>query len=668
MGAAKYSSDVQPQGWLYGMILRSRWPKARITRINLDKAQQIPGIRAAVLVREGERTVRYYGEELAAVAGTSKQACLDALRAIEVEAKPLPFVVREEDAKDEASPRVWENAPNLSKPRVTERGDPDKAFGECAAVVEGFYTTPVQLHHSLETHGNTVSWTEEGLTAWASTQGIFSVRDGLADNLKIPQSQVRVICEYMGGGFGSKFGPGVEGGLAAQLSKAAKAPVRLMLPRFDEALAVGNRPSSFQKIKLGAAADGKLLAFEMESYGTAGIGGGGATEGGGGGSEFPAPYIYTVPNVRVKQSGVAINAGSARAMRAPGHPPASFGMESIMDELAVKLKLDPVELRLKNDPMEIRRKALQLGAQRFGWQAKYKASGSTPGPLKTGVGCAGASWGGGGQGTKAEARINPDGSVEIRCGTQDLGTGIRTVIAVIAAEVFGLQPEQVLVRIGDTQFPYSGGSGGSTTTASVAPAIYDVCTKALAELQQKSGVADARGAHWLEACKQLALDPLVVSGEWQQGLSSNGTGGVQFAEVEVDTDTGFVRVKRVTCVQDGGLIVSKFTCESQVNGGIILGIGYALYEQRVMDPQTGVVLNPNFETYKLPGLADMPEIDIVLIDMPERGVIGIGEPVTIPTAAAIANAVANALGVRVNSLPITPAKVLAALGKAGRAA
>jgi xanthine dehydrogenase YagR molybdenum-binding subunit len=667
-GAAKYSSDVQPQGWLYGMILRSRWPKARIARINLDKARQIPGIRAAVLVREGERTVRYYGEELAAVAGTSKQACLDALRAIEVEAKPLPFVVREEDAKDESSPRVWENAPNLSKPRVTERGEPDKAFGECAAVVEGFYTTPVQLHHSLETHGNTVNWTEEGLTAWASTQGIFSVRDGLADNLKIPQSQVRVICDYMGGGFGSKFGPGVEGGLAAQLSKAAKAPVKLMLPRFDEALAVGNRPSTFQKIKLGAAADGKLLAFEMESYGTAGIGSGGTTEGGGGGTEFPAPYIYTVPNVRVKQSGVAVNAGSARAMRAPGHPPASFGMESIMDELAVKLKMDPVELRLKNDPMEIRRKALQLGAQRFGWQAKYKSPGSTPGPLKTGVGCAGASWGGGGQGTKAETRINPDGSVEVRCGTQDLGTGIRTVIAIVAAEVFGLQPEQVLVRIGDTQFPFSGGSGGSTTTASVAPAIYDVCTKALAELQQKSGVADARGAHWPEACKQLGLDPLVVSGEWQKGLSSSGTGGVQFAEVEVDTDTGFVRVKRVTCVQDGGLIMSKFTCESQVNGGIILGIGYALYEQRVMDPQTGVVLNPNFETYKLPGLADMPEIDIVLIDMPERGVIGIGEPVTIPTAAAIANAVANALGVRVSSLPITPAKVLAALGKAGRAA
>src|SRR2546422_750879 len=251
-GAAKYSSDVQPDGWLYGMILRSKWPKAKITKINLDKALKVPGIKAAILAREGERTVRYYGEELAAVAGTTKQACLDALRAIEVEAKELPFVVKEEDARDETSPRVWDESPNLSKPGIKEQGEVDKAFGECAAVVEGFYSTPVQLHHALETHGNTISVTDEGVTAWASTQGIGGVRNDLAGGLKIPQNQVRVICEFMGGGFGAKFGPIVEGVLAGRLSKEAKAPVKLMLTRFDESLAVGNRPSSFQKIKLGA--------------------------------------------------------------------------------------------------------------------------------------------------------------------------------------------------------------------------------------------------------------------------------------------------------------------------------------------------------------------------------------------------------------------------------
>ena len=667
-GSAKYSSDVQPEGWLYGMILRSKWPKAKVTKIDLAKALKVPGIKAAVLDRPGERTVRYYGEELAAVAGTSKQACLDALRVIEVEAKPLPFVVREEDAKEESSPRVWDDTPNLSKPRVNEKGEVDKAFSECSAVVEGFYTTPVQLHHPLETHGNTVSWTDEGLTAWSSTQGIGSVKDGLADNLKVPQSQVRVISEYMGGGFGSKFGQGVEGSLAARLSKEAKAPVKLFLTRFDEALAVGNRPSSFQKIKLGATADGQLKAFELESYGTAGIGSGGASEGGGGGAEFPAPYIYKVPNIRVKQSGVNIDAGSARAFRAPGHPTASFGMESIMDELAVKLDMDPVELRVKNDPSEVRRKEYQIGAERFGWKQKYKKPGSSAGPIKTGVGCAGATWGGGGRGTHAEAHVNPDGTIEIHCGTQDLGTGTRTLIALIAADLLGLKPEQITVRIGDTQFPPSGGSGGSTTAASVSPAIYDVCTKALAELQNKTGTSDARGENWVAACKKLGVSPFVVAGEWQEGLSSSGAGGVQFAEVEVDVETGFTKVKKITCVQDGGLIVSKLTCESQVNGGILMGIGYALYEERIMDPLSGVVLNPNFETYKLTGLADAPDIDVVLLDMPERGVIGIGEPVTIPTASAVANAVANALGVRVGSLPITPARVLAALkSKAGAA-
>jgi xanthine dehydrogenase YagR molybdenum-binding subunit len=375
------------------------------------------------------------------------------------------------------------------------------------------------------------------------------------------------------------------------------------------------------------------------------------------------PYIYQVPNIRVRQSGVNLNAGSARAFRAPGHPPASFGMESIMDELALKLNLDPVELRLRNDPSEVRRKEYQLGAERFGWKDKYRKPGSSPGPLKTGVGCAGATWGGGGQGTQAEARIHPDGSFEIRCGTQDLGTGTRTVIALVAADLLGLKPEQVMVRIGDTQYPPSGGSGGSTTAASVAPAIFDACSKALDELQHQTGVADARGANWADACKKLGVNPIVVLGRWQSGLSSRGAGGVQFAEVEVDTDTGFVKVKKITCVQDGGLFVSQLTAESQVNGGILMGMGYALYEERVMDRLSGVMLNPNFETYKLPALADIPDIDIVLLDMPERGVIGIGEPVTIPTAAAIANAVANALGVRVRSLPITPARVLAALGK-----
>lgn len=669
-GAAKYPSDVQPDGWLYGMILRSKWAKAKVTKINLDPALKIPGIKAAVLApavaeRGNDVTLRYYGEEIAGVAGTTRQACLDALRVIEVEATELPFVVHEDDAKADDAARVWDDAPNLSRANVRQQGgdDLDKAFGECTAVVEGLFTTPVQIHHPLETHGNTVSVTDDGITCWASTQGITSVQQDLATGMKVPQNQVRVITEFMGGGFGAKFGPGVEGVIAGLLSRQAKAPVKLMLTRFDQALAVGNRPSSFQKLKLGATADGKLHAFSMDNYGTAGIGAGASSAGGGGGAGLRAPYIYRIPNFRVSQQTVAVNAGSSRSFRAPGCPPASFGMEGIMDELAVKMGMDPLQFRINNDPFEIRQKEYALGAEKFGWKDKYKKPGSSPGPIKTGVGLACASWGGGGRGTQAEAEIHSDGSIEIRCGTQDLGTGTKTLIALIAADLLGLTPEQITVRVGDTQYPPSGGSGGSTTAASVSPAIYDTCTKALAELQQQTGTPDARGANWKDACKKLGVNPLVVHGRWQEGLSSNTTGGVQFAEVDVDTDTGFVKVKKVVVVQDGGLIVSKLTCESQLNGGVIMGIGYALYEERYMDRTSGVFLNPNFETYKLTGLADVPEIEIYFLDMPERGVIGIGEPATIPTAAAIGNAVANALGVRVYSIPITPQRVLAALGK-----
>jgi xanthine dehydrogenase YagR molybdenum-binding subunit len=652
---------MQPVGWLYAMILRSPWPAARIRAIDLRPALSVPGLRAAVTANDPPFTVRYCGEELAAVAALSKQACLDALSAIKVDADILPFVVKEEAALRDTSPRVFENLPNAGEPREMQNGDVDGAFRTSYKTVEGFFQTQVQLHHCLETHGNTIQVTPEGITCWASTQGISSVRDSLA--IDMPMDKVHVMSEFMGGGFGSKYGAGIEGRLAARLSKEARSPVRLMLTRFDESLAVGNRPSSFQKVRLGADKDGTLVAYELEALGSAGYASGGTTAGGGGGAGFPAPYIYRIPNTRVRQTTVAINAGSARAMRAPGHPQASFGMESIMDEMALALGMDPVELRIKNDPSEVRRQQYKIAAERFGWSVKYRSPASSEGPVKTGVGCAGATWGGGGRGSEAEVRINPDGSVEIRCGTQDLGTGTKTLIAIVAAEVFGLEPAAISVRIGDTTFPPSGGSGGSTTAASVAPAVFDACRNALADLASASDISDPTGSNWRSATSRLEISPVVARGRWKEGLSSSGVGGVQMAEVEVDTETGVVRVKRIVCVQDCGLVVNRLASISQINGGIIMGIGFALYEERILDSQTGVVLNPNFETYKLPGAADVPEIDVILQDMPERGVIGIGEPVTIPTAAAIANAVSNAIGKRVTHLPITPPQILGLLGK-----
>ena len=662
-GRAKYTTDVAPAGVLFGVILRSAWPAARIKSINLDKARIAPGIKAAILAHDGEFVVHYYGEELAALAGTSRNAVLDALQLIEVDTEPQPFVVKELDAIKPDAPRVFAEKPNLGEVPTKDTGSIDDAFAQAAAVVENTFSTAIAIHHPMEPHSYAVAFEGDEMTAWASTQGIFSVRDGFARSLGLPQNKVRVICEHMGGGFGAKSSLGAEGRLCASLAQAAGAPVKLALTRFEQALAVGNRPSSFQKLKLAADADGKLTAFQMEGFGTPGFVASAPTAAGGSGVTLPMPYIYKPAATRVKQSGVAINAGASCAMRAPAHPPASFGMESILDQLAAKLGMDPLEIRLKNDPSEIRRREYEIGAEKFGWKQKYRKPGSGPGPVKVGVGCAGAAWMSGGRGTQAEAQIFADGTVEVRVGTQDLGTGSRTVVQVVAAEMLGIDPALITARVGDTRFPPSGTSGGSTTTASVSPAIYDLCENVVAEVKKISGLEDPRSANGKQAFAKVGPSPLAVTGRWHDGLSTGGACGVQFAEVEVDTETGFVKLRKILAVQDCGTVVNKLTCESQINGGVIMGIGYALYEQRVMDRRSGVVLNPNFETYKLPGIADIPDIEILLLDMPERGVIGVGEPCTIAAASAIANAVANALGVRVTSLPITPDKVLAALGQ-----
>jgi xanthine dehydrogenase YagR molybdenum-binding subunit len=662
-GKAKYASDQQPAGLLFGKILRAPWASAELHEVDLAPARAVPGVKAVVLARDVPRTIRYYGEEIAAVAADSRQACEEAISLIRLQATERNHAVDEKAALDSTSPRVFDDQPNVSAPRVSETGDVEAGFAASSAVVEGELWTQVQMHQCLEPHGNTVSYDGEELTIWASTQGVFAVRDGVADNIEMDQSKIRVLCEFMGGGFGSKLMAGVEAALASRLAIEAGAPVKLILSRMDEFLSVGNRPSSFQKIKIGADNEGKLTAFEMVGFGTGGFASGGTRPGGGGGTGVPMPYIYSIPNVRVTQYGVAVNAGSGRPMRAPGHPQASFGMEAVMDELAVRLNMDPLDLRLKNDPAELRRKCYEIAAEKFRWRDRYAPPGSSEGPVKRGIGLGGATWGGGGGRTQAEAQINPDGTVEVRCGTQDLGTGTTTLIAVVAAEALGLEISQIKPKLGDTRFPPSGSSGGSTTAPSVSPAIYDTCQKAEQALKDQSGMEDVRGDNWKVACQSLGVTPLVVQGGWREGLSSSGSHGVQMAEVDVDTETGFVKVNEIMIVQEHGLVVNKLTCESQAYGGAIMGLGLALYEQRIMDDDSGFVLNPNFETYKLPGIADIPEIKITLVDNPSRGVIGIGEPVTIPTAAAIGNAVANAIGVRVNNLPITPPKVLAALGK-----
>jgi xanthine dehydrogenase YagR molybdenum-binding subunit len=680
-GRAKYTYDINRPGMLHARILRSPHAHARVVSIDLSAAQKAPGVKAALAVLEPGKKAMYQGDEVAAVAAETEEQARDALRLIKVQYEVLPHVATEGRALEASAPAVFEGG-NIKEGEAEESGDLEAGFKSAAHIVEASYETQVQTHVCLETKGCVCEWEGDKLTAWISTQAVHGSREGFAEALQIPQANVRAVCEYMGGGFGSKFGPDAQGVICAKLARLAAAPVKLMLDRKEEHLAGGNRPSSTSKIKAGVAADGTCVAFDAESHGTGGAGVG---------AGFPIPYIYTFPNRRRRHKDVYTNAGPARAMRAPGHPQGCYATELLMDELADKVKMDPVAFRMKNLPPEapnaMWRQYFPKAAEQFGWSKRHPTGDPTPGPVKRGMGCAANRWGGGGRGTKAHVEILPDGGVVVRCGTQDIGTGARTIVAMVAAETLGLPYTAVKAEIGDSLHPFSGGSGGSTTSASVTPAIRVTAGKAFDALAARvapslgvqpadlvardgriSSKADpAKGLEWKAACRLLGTEPVAVDGEWEAGLSASGTSGVQFAEVEVDIETGVTKVTRLLCVQDCGLVLDPLTAESQCIGGIIMGVNWALYEDRILDRNTGQMVNPNMEWYHLAGMSDIPQIEVVLVNQSDRGVIGIGEPPTVSTAAAIGNAVNNAIGVRVRSLPITPYRILDAIAAQERA-
>ncbi len=672
-GRAIYSYDINRPRMCYGKMLRSPHGRASVVSIETSAAEAAPGVVAVETIAEPGATLRYHGDPIAAVAAETEEQARDACRMIEIRYDLLPHVVTEEDAMLPRAPQVHEDG-NIRLGTAREEGDIGAGLDGADVTFEGVFRTQVQTHSSLETHGVVAEWNGDHLTVWASTQGVHAVKDGLTGYFEIPATQVHVQTPVMGGGFGSKLGSGIEDAMAAVLARQSGRPVKMLLERDEEHLDTGNRPSAVARVRAGVSADGRLTGFEATSYGTGGI-----TSG----ANFPLPYIYSVPNSRTQGSAIYINAGNQRAMRAPGHPQGSFIMEAVMDELAALVSMDPVEFRKLNVPTDsLWSDQLDLGAEAIGWSDNWHPPGDpTPGPIKKGLGCAISTWGSGGGRTQAFCRIHPDGSVEMNTGTQDIGTGTRTIVAIVTAEILGLEVEDITVGIGNSDFPYSGSSGGSTTIPSVCPAVRVTAGLALEALFGR--IAPALGASadqlearvggigivgdtstswsWREACSRLGTEPVSVDGQWQPGLSARGVNGAQFAAVSVDIETGVVTVDKLVAHHDCGMVVDELTAESQVNGGLIMGLSYALFEERIMDRPTGRMVNPNLETYHIAGPSDMPEFDVNMMDVPDRGVLGLGEPPTIPTAAAIANAVANAIGVRVHSLPITPEKVVAAL-------
>ncbi len=676
-GKAKYSFDINRPGLLYGRILRSEVAHATFRGVDTSEAEALPGVKAVLPLIETGNKLRYQGQEIVAVAAETDDIAKDAIRRIHVDIEELPYVVTEADAMAAGAPQIRDDwTGNQSEPNIREDGDLEAGFAEAAVEVEATYHTPVQTHVCLETHGHVVEWEDEqNLTVWASTQAVFYTRHDLAQYFELPPNQIRVITEHMGGGFGSKFGPGVEGRAAAELARMTGKAVKLMLTRKAEHLVAGNRPSMTQHVRAGATRDGRLIAYDMKGHGTGGISSG---------AGFQAPYVYHVPNLRTEKVNVAINTGNQRAMRAPGHPQAAFAMDSLMDELAEKLGMNPLEFRRINDANEVRQAQYTLGAQEIGWHRRNNVPGSGTGVKKRGIGMGSGLWGGGGgSGTEARVTINADGTVEAVTGTQDLGTGIRTAIAIIVAEELGLAPTDITIKIGDSApgLP-SGGSGGSQTTPSVAPVIKTAAAAAKQKLFERiapmleAPIEDLRVGTgtiyvvsdrtktitWQQAAGQLGMESISEGGTWDENLRQGGVAGTQFAEVEVDTGTGALQVIKIVAVQDCGLAINRLTTESQINGGVIMGLGQALLEERIMDPLIGRMVNANLEDYKVPGTLEIPEIKAIIFDT-HRKVSGVGEPPCIPTPGAIANAVYNATGVRIRELPITPDKILTALAE-----
>ena len=695
-GRARYSFDVQLPGMLYAAVVRSPYAHARITSVDVKAAEKMPGVQATYVVERvlgpakpklqpaaaGKHPlVRYEGQPVAAVAAQTAAQAEDAARAVRVEYEVLPHVADIDDARKEGAPLVFtgpvdqagtaggggaaKDVPqkgNVRGPVISERGgDIETALASSAVRLEQEYRTEVQTHSAIETHGVVADWRSDGVTLYASTQGIHSVQDEIATLFKLPKSKVRVISEFTGGGFGAKFGAGNHGVIALHLSRKAKRPVRLFLDRKAEHLAVGNRPSSIQRLRIGAAKDGELLAMHLLAYGSAGCAAGAGCSG-------PVKNLYPAKAARSEENDVFLHTGPAAAFRAPGHPQGAFALEQAMDELAGKLGIDPLALRDRNDQHPARREERRLGAEKFGWTEARRRKSSGGVPLRRGVGFAQGLWYNFDRPpSEAEVLIHDDGSIECRSGVADIGGGIRTACAQVVAEVLGVSPGDVNVHIGDTALPPGPASGGSMTTQMLTPAVRLAAERAKREVLGVDATSDVRAAARKTGRTVRGYAARAPDYEgWQDGDKFTATiGGAQFVEVEVDTETGIVRVLRALAVHDCGRPVNRLAIESQINGGIIQGVSYALHERRTLDLQTGRMVNADLEHYRIAGARDVPKIETVILEhfrgRTNTDVSGIGEPATVPTCAAIANAVAHAIGARVRSLPLTPARVLAAL-------
>ncbi len=729
-GAAVYTADRVAPGMLHAVLVRSTIPRGRAT-VDLEPARGVPGFIDAITFNDlpsGSKPVRaggvrfldpdvtYAGQPVACVCAETSGQARAAARAVRLSYAPLPGAVTAAQAIAGGAPPVRARGGNVSRssPVEASRGDVERGLAEAEVVVRGRYTTSSALHTAMEPHGALAEWHGDQLTIHEGTQGIFAVRDEVAAAMGIPRSRVRVVMEHMGGGFGAKNHAGAHTYAAAFLARRTGRPVRCVLDRAGEQVDTGHRAPCTIDVTLGARRDGTLTAIVAAALVDQGISGWEAS------TTKIFHELYACPNVRTTEVFALSNTHAMAAFRGPGHTEGAFALERAMDELARELGMDPLAFRLRNhadhDQEKSRpysggplRRCLEEGARRFGWEGRHARS-EAPGRAETmpgigeragtfpaggpprwrrGFGLAAQVWpAGGGPPAYATVRLHPDGSVDVLTGTQDLGTGARTIMAQVAAEALGARLADVRVILGDTErTPYTGNSWGSMTTPSVAPAVRMAAEEARQHLLEAAsevlGVERDRlatGGGMITrrdggdpvpiADITCRLGDVTITGHGSRGPNQPGvaftTFGAQFAEVEVDTATGHVRVVRITAVHDVGRVLNPLLARSQLEGGIIQGLGLALFEERIIDERLGRPLTTGIHDYKVPTMADIPDIDascLAAVDTTANpvGARGLAEPPIIPTAPAIANAVADALGVPVNDLPLAPWRILGAI-------
>ena len=678
-GTATYTGDVQLPGMLYARVLRSPHPHARIRRIDTSKALALPGVKA-ILTRENcdvvwssgdtrnkrylfNNPVRFAGDPVAAIAANNRHIAEEAMRLIVVDYEVLPFVLDPEEALKPGAPEIQPGG-NLSpnpkgqhEPEIFRHGNVEEGLRAADRVFEDRYTSVHVNNAQLEPRVSIAQWDGDRLIVYASTQGISNCRTDIAKDLHLTLDKVRVVCQFMGGGFGNKNQCHDFDLMAAMLARKTGTPVKLEFTRKEDFVAVHGRWPTRQYYKVGVKNDGSLTAIQLRGY----SGMGPYRKGAGG---IAGVELFECPNVETTIYPVYTNMAVSANLRGPAYPQGIFGIESLMDHIANELKIDPVVFRLKNLTRKYHgdvpytsnglEECIRRGAEAMDWKKRWHPPGAGSGLVRRGVGLAMGAFGSGIGRSSAVIRLDSRGTYHLHVGVTDVGTAAKTTMALIAAEELGVPLEKIEVVWGDTaKCPYSVGESGSRTTTHTGYAV----VQAVRDLK-----------------RQIAENGLPQGDEIRVGSATPDPAvkdaaryafAAHFAEVEVDTDFGHVRVTRYVAAHDSGRIINPLTAASQVKGGATMGIGMALHEELLYDRQSGLPLNAGYYGARVMTHRDTPEIDVLFVETEDAygpfGAKSIGESTIVPSVAAIANAIFNATGRRIKDLPITRDKILGVL-------